>query len=228
MVALSNIAKGRYREPNDKPSIADATSQLTTDWDPRVVAEFATTTARDTAYDAAINGTGVYSGSPKKGMRCFVNSGPAGYGDWCGWNGSEWIWDNPAPLTYNSGLVGGPTSSTTTAFQGVNSSPHTVTPSRSGKAILRIFVAAVSGSAGYGTGYLKMRYSSGDLLPGNTGFTVIEEKTAGQRRDELHEYPVPIYLTKNTPITLAFDIWSNNQGGPFWQLVAHQWFITQI
>lgn len=228
MVATSNIAGLRYREAGDQPSLHGATSDLAVDLDPKVIREFATTAARDTAYTAAIAGTTPYT-TPQKGMRCYVTAGSGGgYGDWCGWNGTEWIWDNPVPVTYNSGLVGGPVSSTTTAFQGVNSSPHTVTPSRSGMAIIRIFVAASSGATGYGTGYLKIRYSDGSLLPGNTGFTVIENAPNGTRSDRLHEYPVPIYLKKNVAITLAFDIWSNTQGGPFWQLVAHQWYVTQI
>jgi hypothetical protein len=131
------------------------------------------------------------------------------------------------PVTYNSGSIAG-TSINYTTPSGHNPSSFSFTPSRSGYAEVRLQVAANSGVAGYGSGFLRFRFSSGTLLPGGTGFTVIEDLPAGTRKDTpflLH--PVKIYLTKNVSTTLVFDLWSNTATGGFWQLVSAQWFVTQ-
>lgn len=228
MVATSNIAGVRYRQSSDAPSLHGATSDMAVDLDPRVVAYFATTGARDTAYTAAIAGTTPYT-TPQKGMRCYVQAGSGGgFPDWCGWNGTEWIWDNPVPVTYYSGSIAG-TSVNYTTPSGHSPSVYSFTPSRSGYARVRVNVQASSGVSGYNGGYLRPRYSSGTLLPGGTGFTVIENLPAGQRKDGDWDYPVPIYLTKNVSTSLAFDLWSNTIGGSaYWALASAQWQIVQI
>jgi hypothetical protein len=130
-------------------------------------------------------------------------------------------------LTYNSGSIAG-TSINYTTPSGHNPSVFNITPTRSGYAEIRIAVAANSGVAGYGSGFLRPKFSSGVLLPGGNGFTVMDERPALQRQDTVQHYPVPIWLTKGVTTTLAFDLWSFSiGGGSFWQIVSAQWLVTQ-
>lgn len=228
MVAFSTIAGLPERQGTDVPDLSASTTEQAVKLDPIVVPSFANETARNAAYTAAIAGTTPYT-TAQKGMRCHVQVPPSGYPDWCGWNGTEWIYDNPVPITYNSGSIAGTTVNYTTPG-GHNPSSFTITPSRSGYAEVRLQVAANSGVAGYGSGFLRFRYTAGTLLPGGTGFTVIEDLPAGTRKDTTYLlHPVKIYLTKNVAVTLVFDLWANTLGGggSFWQLVNAQWLVTQ-
>lgn len=230
MVAFSNIAQLPIRVgASDAPDLAASTSEQAVKLDPRVVAYFADEGARNSAYTAAIAGTSPYT-TAQKGMRCHINAGPGGYPDQCVWNGTEWIYDNPVPVTYNStSPIAGTTVNYTTPG-GHNPSLFTFTPTRSGYAEVRLQVAANSGVFGYGSGFLRFRYSSGTLLPGGTGFTVIEDLPAGTRKDTTYLlHPVKIYLTKNVSVSLVFDLWANSLGGggSFWQLVNALWLVTQ-
>jgi hypothetical protein len=203
--------------------IANLLLTLAQSIEPGVVGYYANNTARD-AGTLALRNAGV------KGFKAFVLAPPSGdspAADWCGWNGSEWIWENPTPVTYNSGTIAG-TSINYTTPSGHSPSVHTFTPTRSGFAEVRLYVNAQSGVAGYGSGFLRPRFSSGTLLPGGNGFTVMDERAALTRQDTFQHYPVPIYLTKGVATSLAFDLWSNSLGsGAFWQLVNAQWLITQ-
>jgi hypothetical protein len=225
MVAFSNIAGLPVRTGTDAPDLAASTSEQSVKLDPRVVPEFTTTTTRDAAYAAAIAGTSPYT-TPLRGMRCYVQSGPGGYGDWCGWNGTEWIFDNPVPVTYNSGSIAG-TSINYTTLSGHNPSLYSFTPSRSGYAEVRLGVSAQSFTPGYGTGYLRPRFSSGTLLPSGQTFTVLDDHPTGGRQDtNFFLYPVKIYLTKNVATSLAFDLASFSTTGT-WLLNSAQWLVTQ-
>jgi hypothetical protein len=190
--------------------------------EPGVVGYYANNTARD-AGTLALRNAGV------KGFKAFVLSPPSGdslaAGDWCGWNGTEWIWENPAPVTYNSTNIANTIINYTT-LSGHVPSVFTFTPTRSGPAEVRLFVSAQSSSAGYGTGYLRPRFTSGTLLPGGTVLTVLGDGAGGFRQDLLHHYPVPVYLTKNASTSFAFDLASAFTGGT-WLLNQAQWLITQ-
>jgi hypothetical protein len=229
MVAFSTIAQLPIRQGStDVPDLAASTSEQAVKLDPRVIPYFADEGARNSAYTAAIAGATPYT-TPQKGMRCQVNAPPGvSYPDQCVWNGSEWIYDNPLPVTYNSGSISGTTVNYTTP-SGHNPSLFTITPSRSGYAEVRLQIAANSGVAGYGSGFVRFRFSSGTLLPGGTGFTAIEDLAAGARKDTTYLlHPVKIYLTKAVSTSIVFDLWSNTTaGGSFWQLVSAQWLVTQ-
>jgi hypothetical protein len=217
---------GAINTPTDAATydIAGLMLTMAQSLEPGVVGYYANNTARD-AGTLALRNAGV------KGFKAFVLSPPSGDSpgpDWCGWNGTEWVWETPTPVTYNSSSIAG-TSINYTTPSGHSPSVFAFTPTRSGMAEVRLQVAAQSGVAGYGSGFLRMRYSSGTLLPGGSGFTVIEDVPASTRKDTtflLH--PVKIYLTKSVSTSLAFDLWSNVANGTaFWQLVSASWFVTQ-
>lgn len=217
---------GAIATPTDAGTydIAGSTLTMAQSIEPGVIGYYANNTARDA-------GTLALRNAGAKGFKAFVLSPPAGdalTADWCGWNGSEWIWEHPAPVTYNSGTISGATVGYTSPT-GHGASVYAFTPSRSGYAEVRVQVSAQSGVASYGSGYLRPRYASGTLLPGGTFFTVMDEHPAGFRQDTLQHYPVPIYLTKNVAVTLAFDVWSfsTGTGSSTWVLNNSQWLITQ-
>lgn len=226
MVSTSNIAKLPIRIGTDVPSLPASTSEQAVALDPRVVPEFVDVAARDAAYTAAIAGTTPYT-TALKGMRCYVHAGPGGYPDWCGWNGSEWIWDNPVPVTYESSSFAGTNVGVTTP-SGHIPSLFLFTPSRSGYANVELQVSAQSVVAGYGTGYIRPRFSSGTLLPGGRAWSVIDEHPTGFRQDTPQKYYVPIYLTKGVAVQLAVDLWSAFGSGASWQLNNAFWLITQL
>jgi hypothetical protein len=203
--------------------IANILLTLAQSVEPGVVGYYANNTARD-AGTLALRNAGV------KGFKAFVLSPPAGdslaAGDWCGWNGTEWIWEHPAPVTYESANFAG-TGVISSTYSGHIPSLFTFTPTRSGLATVRMLVSAQSAISGYGTGYVRPRYSSGTLFPGGRVWSVLDEHPAGFRQDTQQEYYIPIYLTKGVAVQLAIDVASFTGSGPAWQLNGGQWLITQ-
>lgn len=189
--------------------------------EPGLVGSYANNTLRD-AGTLALRNAGV------KGFKAFVLSPPTGDSlgpDWCGWNGTEWIWENPAPVTYNSTTIANTIINYTT-LSGHAPSVFTFTPTRSGPAEVRVNVSAQSFTAGYGTAYLRPRFTSGTLFPGGYVFTVLGDGPAGTRFDFPHHYYVPVYLTKGVSTSFAFDLASAFTGGT-WLLNSAQWLVTQ-
>ena len=210
--------------PNDDTSV-DFTEIFQTfaeSAEPGVVGYYANTTDRDA-------GTLALRTAGKKGFVCFVAAPPAGISpsaDWCGWNGSEWIWAHPTPATYNSGLISG-TDVNYNTFQGHNPSAYTFTPARSGFARIGLWISAQIGAVGIGTGDVRPRYASGVLLPAGPQFTAINENPVGYRFDSEQWTQSPIWLQKDVAVSLAFDLRSFFPNG-YWKLLAAQWKITQV
>lgn len=214
--------KGKVYVPdgNSEPSFPVHGDNLAKSIFTRVVTYYATVAERDieTAVPTKM------SAAEKLGMRCYVADGPAGYGDWCGWDGDEWIWDRPAPILYTSGTISG--TNVNTPSTGHNPSIYTFTPARTGYADVRVFVSAQPGSPGYGSGHLKPRFGSGAQFPGAYQFVVLNEPA--NRKDDLYHYPVPILLTKGISASVAFDLASFNPPGGWWVLNNAQWLITLV
>lgn len=219
-MGTESFSAARYWEPTEAASAAKATKALADSIDAKLLGSFTTTTARDSAAAPLIS-------AGKKGMRAFVESGPGGFADWCGWTGTEWIWDHPVPTAYTSASFGG-TSVNYSTWTGHNPSVFSFTPSRSGYARVGLYMSAQVGSPGFGAAYLRPRYSSGTLLPGAPQFTVIIDNPAGYRFDSDQTVPQRIWLTKDVPVTLAFDLIAFFVGGgAYWVLNNAQWKIVQ-
>lgn len=219
-MGTESFSVARYWEPTEAASAAKATKALADSIDAKLLGSFTTTTARDSAAAPLIS-------AGKKGMRAFVESGPGGFADWCGWDGAEWLWDHPVPLAYNSATISG-TSVNYNTWTGHNPSVYSFTPSRSGFVTIGLYISAQIGVAGIGAGYLRPRYSSGTLLPGAPQFTAINDNPAGYRYDSDQVVPQKIWAKKNVAVTLAFDLLSFSVGGgAYWVLNNAQWKIVQ-
>lgn len=188
---------------------------MASSFDAAVVGVYANNTARD-------SGTSALRTAGKKGIRAFVQSPPSTdspTADFCTWNGSEWIWDHPAPIfAVSPGLGASPAFNNTSAAQ-YTSAAYTFTPSRSGWLNVGFDADLASVTSGWITAYTSVLVN-GSTASDHQGI-VFETSRLAVRFDSR----VPIWVTKNVNVGLTLNVSCFSATGS-WRLNSFGWKLT--
>src|SRR5690349_9769517 len=178
--------------------------------EPGVVGYYADTTARDA-------GTLALRTAGKKGMRAFVLASPGP--DWCGWDGTEWIWDHQTPTFHQPSAVGpsGGLSNTTSATW--TTAAATITLSRRGRCWIGFdYDIQTLSPGGWGTVTCNVSVDASFITDGIA--VLATEQTGdtgtGSRRVDRYQCRVPIMLAAGTH-TLGLNVWKAGGLGS-WQM----------
>jgi hypothetical protein len=198
--------------------------------EPGVIGYYADETARDA-------GTLAMRNAGKKGMRAFVaapNAANAVGPDWCGWTGTEWIYDHPTPIEYNF-VTGASPAFTLEAlgaggsYANYSSATYSFTPSRTGWAEIYYEYDAASLNTTYAAASVRVRF-----LPGGGGAVqalgdrVIGFSSDTRYKNESVRIPAKVRFVKSQAAQLLLDVGSfSATGTPQWQFNSFGWHAVQ-
>lgn len=185
----------------------------------RIVTYYATEFERDT--ETAVPGK--MSAAEKLGMRCYVANGPRGFGDWCGWTGSEWIWAHPAPIYSVSSGLGASPAFNNTSPAAFTTAAYAYTPSRSGELSIGYDTEVAGVTAGWGLAVAAVRLN-GVLISDSTMYLAYEN-ASGTRVPIRFDSRSPVWATKNVAMNLGLDVYCASAAGS-WRLNSFGWKLT--
>lgn len=198
--------------------------------EPGVIGYYADETARDA-------GTLAMRNASKRGMRAFVfapNAVNAVGPDWCGWNGSEWIYDHPAPAEYNFVTGLGPQFTLEAlgaggSYANYSSATYNFTPIRTGWAEVYYEYDIASLNTTYAASYARVRFSPG----GGGAVQALGDRPMGfssvtRYKNESVRIPTRVRLVKNQAAQMLLDVGSfSATGTPQWQFNSFGWHLVQ-
>lgn len=193
--------------------------------EPGVIGYYADNTARDA-------GTLALRNAGKKGFRAFVLApvstdavGP----DWCGWNGTEWIWDHPTPYEWAFGTGAGPVWTQTTLSVNWSTATFTFTPARTGWADVSFSADLNRLNTGFGAAYAWIKFNPGGgaatALLGT--FDILFDTEA--RRSQQYSIPKRQRLIAGQAATFSLDVssFTATPGVNQWQFANFVWSAVQ-
>lgn len=214
----------QYATGGDPAEIHTVSANLASTVNPLVTGSAADETARNAMYAVAVS-------AGKTGMRCYVRNKL----DWCGWNGSEWIYDHPTPIFYQTAAVG-PSHSAGTGFTNTAAvywgpADASFTTSRAGFVIASFDYDVATGSpGGWGAASTTVNLDGNYIADGIA--TIANEQVGGggvdgSRRTDRYACRVPIWVTAGVhPIRVG--CWQAGGGTGSWRFVSFAWKITLL
>jgi hypothetical protein len=211
-------------------NVVTALAAMSASIEPGAVGYYADETARDA-------GTLALRNASKKGMLAFVlapNAGNAVGPDWCGWNGTEWIWNQPTPAEYNFVTGLGPPFTLEAlgaggSYANYSSATYTFTPSRTGWAEVYYEYDIASLNSTYAASYARVRFSPG----GGGAVQSLGDRTMGfssvtRYKNESVRIPKRVRLVKDQSAQMLLDVGSfSATGTPQWQFNSFGWHLVQ-
>lgn len=193
--------------------------------EPGVVGYYADETARDA-------GTLALRNAGKKGMRAFVLAPVASNAtgpDWCGWNGTEWIWDHPTPVEWSFSSGGGPAWTQTTVPVNWATATFPFTPNRTGWADVSFIYDVVRLNTGFSAAYAWVKFTPGGGAPQTLLgiFDILYDSEA--RRSGQWRIPKRVRLIAGQGATFTLEVSSfiATPGVNQWQMGNFIWSVVQ-
>jgi hypothetical protein len=214
LVSATTTTGIQYATGGDPAQIHTVSANMAASLNSMVTSSVADETARNAAYAADI-------AAGKTGMTCFVRNKV----DWCGWTGTEWLYNKPAPILYSMGVGQSPSFVGTTQTQWV-SSQFTFQPSRTGWATAGFDCDVLGVGSNWIAAYGMVNVNFVATYDGAINLLFEDSSSPEPRHAKEWTSRVPVMLTKNVSVTFSFDVWSFAASGS-WRFNNFVWRITQ-